>query len=524
MYLFATLFLLLTTVFLYLYWFFKKSFEFFDQCGIPWDKDHSFFGSMKDVLLKRKTFLDLYLERYERLKSYKFVGIYNLHQPQIMINDPDLVKTILVKDFAHFHDRGFTIHKEIEPLANNLANLPGEEWKNLRIKLTSTFTSGKMKMMFPLLKKCSYDMNPVLTKYFSDDETFDVKDFCARYTTDVIGTCAFGIDTHSLQNPESEFRKMGRTVFQTRWKPLVRIFFPSLSAKYIKLFGLYLFPQEINDYFINTVKDMVKYREENNITRGDFLDLLIAMKNHKELEKLKDQHEDADLEKFMSQIGEKCVKNDVEMTPELIAAQCFLFFIGGFEGASNALMFLLFELTQHPDIQNKLREEILSTLESNNGEMTYEMMRKLPYLEMVIAETLRKYPLGPILLRLCTENYKIPDSEVVIKKGTSIVIPLMGFNADSKYYERPDDFYPEHFTKEAISKRPHYAYLPFGEGPRVCIERFARMQIIVGAVHLLKDFAFELSPKTTLPLQVTPSAAGLAVKGGVWMKCRPWQS
>lgn len=58
-------------------------------------------------------------------------------------------------------------------------------------------------------------------------------------------------------------------------------------------------------------KDMVKYREENNVTRGDFLDLLIAMKNHKELEKMKDQHDDADLEKFMSQIGDKCVKNDV---------------------------------------------------------------------------------------------------------------------------------------------------------------------------------------------------------------------
>lgn len=52
-------------------------------------------------------------------------------------------------------------------------------------------------------------------------------------------------------------------------------------------------------------------------------------------------------------------------------------------------------------------------------------------------------------------------------------------------------------------------------------ERFARMQIIVGVVHLLKDFSFELSPKTKLPLEIMAAGGGLIVKGGIWMKCRP---
>lgn len=56
---------------------------------------------------------------------------------------------------------------------------------------------------------------------------------------------------------------------------------------------------------------MVRFREKNNITRGDFLDILIAMKNQKDMEKLKDQHEDADLAKFMDQIGDKFIKSDV---------------------------------------------------------------------------------------------------------------------------------------------------------------------------------------------------------------------
>ena len=74
-----------------------------------------------------------------------------------------------------------------------------------------------------------------------------------------------------------------------------------------------------------------------------------------------------------------------------------------------------------------------------------------------------------MLLRKCTENYKIPETDVVIKKGTSVVIPVMGLHTDSKYFEKPDDFYPEHFTAEAKQKRHHFSYLPFGEGPRICI-------------------------------------------------------
>lgn len=92
----------------------------------------------------------------------------------------------------------------------------GDEWRNLRIKLTSTFSSGKMKFMFPTLLKCSEGIKTALEKVCSDSEGFEVKDLCSRYTTDVIGNCAFGMETHSLENPDSEFRKMGKRVLSFR--------------------------------------------------------------------------------------------------------------------------------------------------------------------------------------------------------------------------------------------------------------------------------------------------------------------
>ena len=71
------------------------------------------------------------------------------------------------------------------------------------------------------------------------------------------------------------------------------------------------FSREVTEYFGKAVENMVKYREKNNITRGDFLDILIAMKNHTDMEKLKDHQENSELIKFMDQVGEKCNKSNI---------------------------------------------------------------------------------------------------------------------------------------------------------------------------------------------------------------------
>ncbi|XP_065214503.1 probable cytochrome P450 6a23 [Planococcus citri] len=513
----TSFFLFLSTVILYIYYRLKKTHAFFQETSIPTIDPLNAFISTKNALWLNKPFAKQLSEAYQAFAPHPIFGVYNLFTRSILIRDPELLKRILVKDFSYFQNHGTHISEEVEPLARHLFNLEGEEWKNLRMKMTGIFTSGKMKMMFPLVKKCAEEMKPALMEYVSSPDGFEVKDLCSRYTTDVIGSCAFGVDTNSFTNPHSEFRKMGGRVFEFRWRLLVRFLIPKMPSWCIKFFGMEMFSKDVMDYFMKIIKDMVKYREENNITRDDFLDLLIAMKNHTKTEKT------TDVDKFDVQVGNKRIRNGVEMTIELMAAQCFLFFVGGFEGSSVAVSFLLFELAQQPKIQDKVREEIITAIENNGGEITYDMLKNLPYLNMVLQEIMRLHaPNGGVIVRKCNENYKIPESGAVIRKGTQIVIPLTGIHTDKQYYEKPDEFYPEHFTKEAISERPHFAYLPFGEGPRVCIaERFANMQILIAAIYLIKDFYFEVSPKTILPLEFLPSIAIPPVKGGLWLKCKP---
>jgi cytochrome P450 family 6 len=85
------------------------------------------------------------------------------------------------------------------------------------------------------------------------------------------------------------------------------------------------------------------------------------------------------------------------------------------------------------------------------------------------AETLRKYPPIPFLPRECTKKYAIPGTNITLEKGTSIVIPVLGIHKDPKYYPNPEEFEPDRFKDDVKSKRHHFTYLPFGEGPRICI-------------------------------------------------------
>ena len=104
-------------------------------------------------------------------------------------------------------------------------------------------------------------------------------------------------------------------------------------------------------------------------------------------------------------------------------------------------------------------------------------MKDIYLCELSFPETLRKYPAVAGLPRKCTRNFKVPDSDLVIEKGTIIGIPTNGLHWDERYFPNPEKFDPERFTEEEKAKRHHYTYLPFGEGPRVCIGKFERYSV-----------------------------------------------
>lgn len=113
----------------------------------------------------------------------------------------------------------------------------------------------------------------------------------------------------------------------------------------------------------------------------------------------------------------------------------------------------------------------------------------------MLSETLRKHPPFPALSRVCTKDYKIPDSDIVIEKGTQIIIPSVALHYDPLYFSQPEEFIPERFD-ETVVKGKHFLDRPllsFGDGPRHCIGlRLAKIQTKLAIVLLMRKFRFDL--------------------------------
>ncbi|XP_047118510.1 probable cytochrome P450 6a14 [Schistocerca piceifrons] len=262
---------------------------------------------------------------------------------------------IMVRDFNYFPDRGIYVDEETDHLSAHLFFLRGQKWRSLRQQLTPTFTSGKMRAMFGIVRDCARIMVDVIPS----GRDVEVRELIARYSTDVIASCAFAIDVDN---------------------------------------------------------------------------------------------------------GNKT------LTTKEMAAQAWVFFLGGFETSSTTVSFCLYELSRRPDIQKKLQEEVDDVMRKTNGDVTYDdIMTKMPYIEEVVNETLRMYPPGAVLNREVVQDYKLPEYDCVLEKGTKVIIPVMGLHYDRKYFRNPEEFDPEHFSVEQKASRHPYSYLPFGQGTRICI-------------------------------------------------------
>jgi cytochrome P450 family 6 len=132
---------------------------------------------------------------------------------------------------------------------------------------------------------------------------------------------------------------------------------------------------------------------------------------------------------------------------------------------------------------------------------------------------MRKYPPVPNLIRVVTENYRVPNSKVVLNKGVTVLIPVYAIHHDPEIYESPNVYDPDRFTPENEANRHSCAFLPFGEGPRNCIGlRFGLMQARIGLAMLLNNFKFELSDKSSGTLEFAKETPILTPIGGIWLK------
>lgn len=171
-------------------------------------------------------------------------------------------------------------NSQVERLSEHLFNLEPETWRPLRAKLSPVFTSGKLKDMFGLLVQCGDHLKEYLQKTVKEDKPVECREIAAKYTTDVIGNCAFGIEMNALSNEDSEFRRMGKKIFTPSSQQMVRDTCRQFLPFIYRIFGHLMQPRDVTDFFTHVVMSTMKYRDENNIVRPDFINMLLELKKN----------------------------------------------------------------------------------------------------------------------------------------------------------------------------------------------------------------------------------------------------
>ncbi|XP_058794364.1 cytochrome P450 6A1-like [Phymastichus coffea] len=484
----STAIVIVTTIFVIVYLYFKYiSFNYWKKLNVPYESPSFPFGNVPiSYFLGYLPIGDLVKATYDRFKKHPFHGIYIFHKPILVVNDPELVKIVLIRDFSKFIDRGWYHDEKTDPLSNNLFFQPGEKWRRLRGKFTPIFTPQKLKNIHGLMVTMANEMIKVMDEELEKSDTLEMMNIVRRFTTDIICTVVYGLETGTLNNAQSEFRKYGMKIADFgRITQLFAMFLPEV----LENITIPFFNAETKNFFRDIFNQVVEYRREKNIVRKDMLNLLIQLVD-------KGSVEDEE-----STLG----ANDKDRNPDKVsmleaAAQAFIFFLGGIETTSSTVSYCLLEMGLNPDIQNKLQEEIDRVVESTEG-VTYDALMEMEYLEMVITETMRKYPPVALLNRMALEDFPVPHSDFVIPKGMRIIIPVTGLHNDPAHYPNPDKFNPSRQSKEQIACRNPCLELAFGKGPRDCIgRRYGGVQSKQAVVSVLYRYNVRVSDKTKFPI------------------------
>lgn len=263
---------------LFLLWV-KRKFEYFKDRGIPYLKPEFYFGNARGVGTKihlsellRKVYLEFKNES-------PIAGLFLYTNPVYVITDPELVKQIFVRDFNNFPNRGRYFNEKDDPLSATLINIEDDGWRKLRSKISPTFSSGKIKMMFDLVAEISDKLVETIKQEITKREPVEIDNLFARFTTDVIASVAFGIESNTLRDNTNSFLEMGLKATGNA-SFLIRTFLINNRGLGNKLRVPLNHRQDVREFYLDVVRKTIEYRELNpHIQRNDFINLLMKLKD-----------------------------------------------------------------------------------------------------------------------------------------------------------------------------------------------------------------------------------------------------
>ncbi|XP_075979731.1 cytochrome P450 6B5-like [Anticarsia gemmatalis] len=455
---------------------FTTNFNYWKNKNVKGPKPIFFFGNFMDVALRKMHMGMLYKEIYNKYPEEKVVGIYRMTSPTLLIRDCDIVKQVLIKNFESFSDRG--TYFSSQGLGQNIFHSDTDTWKVLRNRFSSVFTTSKLKNLFHLVNACGDHFVDYVENITMKQTEQDTCRLFLKYAVGATMSAVFGLHVDTYNDNIRLFEEVDK-YFVANFYREIDLLFPGFVNK----FNLSFLTEET----IKFAHQIVEIGSKLVHPKIDTSNVMGVINNMRKEQDKKQVPEPTDDEKEPS----------IEITDDLLAAQAWISYLASYGNNTLSLTYAMYHLANNPDVQEKLYTEIDEVLEKYKDKFTYEALKEMKYLEMVFNETLRMHPLTNAIIRGANKAVKIEGTDLILDKGSDIVISPYSIQHDEKYWPEPERFIPERFLPENVLNRHPCAFLSFGAGRRSCLgSRLGHMLYGVGVVKILSKFRVKTTKNT----------------------------
>nr|UZE89834.1 cytochrome P450 CYP4XH1 [Chrysoperla zastrowi sillemi] len=438
--------------------FFKLAAKFNGPDPLPFiGNAHMFSGTSEDVF---KQILDHFYNYNDKGPSRFWLG----NQLYVVITKPQHMKAVLTNPNAL--QKSYVYSFINTWLGTGLFSAPVTIWKHHRKIIMPSFNQKILDTFISIFQERS---NVLAKKLECETGYFDIFPYVSRCTLDSICESALGITVNSLEDSNEKYVECATRVLDIVNTRMLKVWLhPDFIFKRTKLYRELQFHIQ---YLHNFTDSIIKQK------RAEFKEI-------QESNRFSPTDQTNDEPIFKRKAFIQLLMETSDFTDEEIRNEVDTMTVAGNDTTATVNSFTLLLLAMYPDIQEKLYNEVYSIVGDSDKTIELEDLPKLKYTEMVIKESMRLFPIGPILGRDALEDIQL-DENYTIPKGSGIALGIYYTHRDPEYWNEPDVFDPERFQPEELKTRDPYSYLPFSGGPRNCLGikyAYMAMKILIATV------------------------------------------
>ena len=388
-----------------------------------------------------------------------------------LVNHPDLVREVLVTNQGNF-TKSRALQRGKVLLGEGLLTSEGQFHLRQRRLVQPAFHRERLQGYAAVMS----DYAVRLRDRWQAGTTLDISDEMMRLTLSIVGKTLFSADVEAEAPEIGEALTTVLKMFRMLMMPFSE-YIEKLPLPSIRRF------EKARARLDQTIYKLIHDRRESGRDAGDLLSMLLLAQDEED--------------------------GGGSMTDTQVRDEALTLFLAGHETTANALTWTWYLLSQNPDCEARLHQELDSVLQGRAAEMPD--LPQLRYTEMVFAEAMRLYPPAWAIGRMSKASFELGGIPIAAK-SICIVSPYVT-QRDPRWFPDPERFDPERWTQEARDARPKFSYFPFGGGARLCIgERFAWMEGAIVLATLAQRWKLKLDPSQRvkpLPLITLRSKYGM---------------